>query len=524
MRVVLLLGGLLVGVLLPAQRIETRLICHWVPGSVPRDAGRAKYPAQPGRQLAENITLLTFTDAATAEATRAILRRNPAVRSVQYDWKVTFRSTPNDPLYASQSNLRRSGFEAAWDLTTGGTTPDGTPIVTAVLDGGFDVDHEDLRASLWTNAAEIPGDGVDNDGNGLVDDLHGWDYAAGSGSLGTDTHGTQVAGIIGARGDNDTGVAGTNWQSQLMLFTIATVSDIIAAYGYIIEQRSLHLRSAGQQGALVVATNASFGIEGATCADFPVWGDMYDRLGEAGILTAASVVNLARDVDLAGDMPTDCPSEFLLGVTNVDTDDRLFPSAGYGSEHVDLGAPGEGSYTTRPGNRYGSFGSTSAAAPYVTGAISLLYASPCPLLHQLARGDPPAAALLVRKSLLASVDESPSLQFRTSSGGRLNVAAAQRELLRYCTVEKSGNLEAVSVYPSPTSGSVRIITNAATLAEVPEVEVYDALGRRVRRGPTVLTSIFPVTVEADLAGLPGGWYLLRLRSDSQRASIPVLVR
>ncbi len=417
--------------------------------------------------------------------------------------------------------MARAGFETAWELTTGGTTADGRKIVTAILDAGFDVTHEDLTESLWTNSREIPDDGLDNDGNGFIDDLHGWNFIGDSPAYPIVTHGTQVAGLIGATGNNARGVTGTNWSSRLMLFSINTVADIVAAYQYILEQRRLYNTTDGNAGALVVVTNASFGIEGGTCVDFPVWGAMYDALGEVGILTAASVANVSRDVDVVGDMPTDCPSEFLMGVTNVDQDDNRFSSAGFGRENVDLGAPGEGSYTTRPGNAYGSFGSTSAAAPYVTGAVALLYATPCPVLQELLQRDPSGAALLIRESLLASVRASPSLQNAVSTGGVLDVGRAQQYLLRACSGPGSAS-PAASLFPNPFRGRLLLRVPAPGVTAAAVVNVYNALGQRVLQVVPDDSRGRGTDIPLDLSEQPRGVYYVILTDGGQKMVLPCL--
>ena len=336
-----------------AQRIATELICDWkAPPGAPE---RSLWTTGQVRQLTATHTLLRFDDAAEAERVYRHLRFHPELVGVQYNYAVQPRRVPNDPDYDRQDNLTRLGYPELWAETTGGSLPNGIPIVTAVLDAGFDVDHEDLRGNLWTNPGEVAGDGLDNDRNGYVDDLHGFNFID---TLGTeypiDVHGTSVTGILGAVGNNGIGVAGTNWDARLMLFSIRTVADIVQAYDYVVDQRAAFNRSRGREGAFVAATNASFGVEGATCADFPVWGAMYDRLGAVGVLTAGSVVNAPLDVDVVGDMPTDCPSDYLLTVTNLGLDDNLHPSAGFGAQQVDLAATGEGSYTTRPADGYGT--------------------------------------------------------------------------------------------------------------------------------------------------------------------------
>ncbi len=503
---------------LSAQRIDTELLCAW--RETPVHERSFTRPA--AARIASRVELLTFADATAAAAAYARLSGNPRVAAVQYNWQVTMRLQPNDPAYPRQVNLARAGYETAWESATGGSTPDGRTIVTAILDAGFDVAHEDLVASLWVNTAEIPGDGLDNDGNGYIDDLTGWNFIENSAAYPVNTHGTQVAGLIGAAGNNGLGVSGTNWNSSLMLFAINTVADIVAAYQYIVDQREAYNRSGGSSGAFVVVTNASFGVEGGTCADFPVWGGMYDKLGAAGILTAASVANVSQDVDLTGDMPTDCPSDFLLGVTNVDQDDRLYPSAGYGKTSVDLGAPGEGSYTTRPGNTYGSFGSTSAAAPYVTGAVALLYATACDQLEDLVGDDPPAAARLIRESLLASVRVQPSLEFETSSGGVLDVARAQEELLRRCGSAGAVALR-MTANPNPTAGALTVRVAAPGVGAGAVLDVYDTLGRRLITSRPGASGGQAALLPLDLSALPAGYYVIRLIDAGRKAVVPVVV-
>ena len=231
---------------LPAQRIDTQLLCAW--SNTPHaEKAAARYTIV---RIAAGVDLLTFPDVKSAAAAIVRLSVDPSVSSVQYNWYVTPRVQPDDPAYPRQPNLARAGYEEAWDLTTGGSSPDGRTIVTAILDAGFDVNHEDLLNRLWVNEEEIDGDGLDNDGNGLVDDLHGWNFIGGTPAYPANTHGTQVAGVIGAAGNNGLGISGTNWNSRLMLFAINTVADIVAAYQYIVDQRERYNQSGGTRGGL----------------------------------------------------------------------------------------------------------------------------------------------------------------------------------------------------------------------------------------------------------------------------------
>ena len=505
-----------------AQRIATELICDWK--AEPTVSVRSVWTTGQVRRLSATHTLLRFADAAEAERVYRHLRFHPELVTVQYNWEVQARRAPNDPDYDRQDNLRRLGFPELWELTTGGTLPNGVPIVTAVLDAGFDADHEDLRANLWTNPGEVAGDGLDNDGNGYVDDLHGFNFIDSLGEeYNVDAHGTQVTGIIGAIGNNGVGVAGTNWDAQLMLFSIRTVSDIVQAYTYVVDRRAAFNRSRGREGAFVAATNASFGVEGATCADFPVWGAMYDRLGEVGVLTASSVANAPLDVDAVGDMPTDCPSDFLITVTNVGMDGELHPSAAFGQREVDLAATGEGSYTTRPGDRYGPFGGTSAAAPYVAGAISLLYATACPELVASVFDRPMVAAGIVRDAILEGTVAHANQTSKTVTGGVLDIFMASEVLAASCPPTVFQNLEIEAVFPQPAAGLVTLLTNQSALPEGLTVRVVNAMGQVVADLVYEPTFAGAAGVRVDLSGLPMGYYVISLDAETLHAHASVVV-
>jgi len=447
-----------------------------------------------------NIHLFSYPDIASRDRALSHFRSSRRVVAASPNRRVFPRAEPNDDRYLEdQGNLARVGYEQAWDLTPGGRTAEGEEIVVAVLDAGFDLDHPDLAPNLWINPAETL-DGMDNDGNGYVDDIYGWDMIGNDRDIPDDTHGAQVIGILGAKGNNGLGVAGTNWDIKMMLFSISSVADIVEAYGYIIDQRRLYNSTNGQQGALVVATNASFGVEGGTCSQYPVWGGLYDDLGGVGILTAASTVNRDVDVDFSGDMPTDCPSDYLVGVANLGLNDRLFRSSGYGRESVDLAAPGEGSYSTRLGGTYGAFASTSAAA-------------------ERRRSDPAGTALLIRDALLSGTLPNANLQFRTSSGGSLDVAEAQRRLSENCATGEQEDFAITAVTPNPATDVIMVETNAIVFSDGALVDLYDGLGQR-----PVRVSSAPVQLAVNLRGLPPGCYTLRLEERERVAVTKVVVQ
>jgi hypothetical protein len=403
-----------------------------------------------------NIHLFRYDTAfMSGEVALALVRRHKAVLAAQFNRELQWRHSPNDPEYDRQWSLPRIQAPQVWQYTTGGRTARGDEIVVAVLDGGFDLRHEDFRDNLWFNPGERPGDGIDNDGNGYIDDVNGWNFVENKPEHRVDQHGQSVAGIIGAKGNNGIGVTGLNWRVQIMPLSVRFVDQIIAAYAYVIDQRSRYNKTDGRDGAFVVATNASFGIDRVFCEEEPVWGQMYDLLGAVGVLTGAGAANADWNVDEVGDMPTTCPSPYLISVLNTNGNDERHPSSAYGSRSIEMGAPGQNSYTTKPGDNYGLFNANSAAAPHLTGAIGLLYSLPCPAIAELSIRNPPQMAKLIREALLAGVDPQPSLREYTTTGGRLNIFRAMEQLQDFCGAS-SGPLNIMRVYPNPAGQFTRV--------------------------------------------------------------------
>ncbi len=375
------------------------------------------------------------------------LLKDPSVVAVQKNKIIAQRAVPNDLDYIMQwqyNNTGQSGgkigadikAQDAWDITTGGITSTGDEIVACIVDDGYDVNHEDLIDNLWINKGEIDGDGIDNDSNGYVDDVNGWNFGNNSKdiSLGGG-HGTPVAGIIGARGNNMLGVAGVNWAVKLMPIkyenTITEVS-VLKSYSYAYAMRKKYNETNGMEGAFVVVINSSWGIDNGDPNDSPIWCDFYNELGEVGILSCGATANVNTNVDKDGDMPTSCKSDYLISVTNLDHNDIKVNSAGYGRVTIDLGAHGKDAFTVAINNRYGGFGGTSGATPHVAGAVALLYAVPCTELMTIAKSDPGLAALMVKEMILNTVDKKSGLNGITTTGGRLNIGKAVTRMNNLC--------------------------------------------------------------------------------------------
>ncbi|MEM1322219.1 MAG: GEVED domain-containing protein [Bacteroidota bacterium] len=376
------------------------------------------------------------------------LRAHPAVLAAQFNHLLASRNQPDDPDFGLQWHLLNPGnngglldadldADEAWDICTGGLSPQGDTIVVCIIDDGFESQHPDLAPNHWRNHQEIPDNGLDDDGNGYIDDVEGWNVRNNTDELSVsplkDLHGMAVAGIVGARGDNGLGISGINWQVKLMLVVRGeTEAEALAAYEYPLRQRQLYRSSRGQKGAFVVATNASWGIPYRRPKDAPLWCALYDSLGQAGILNCAATANLAINVDELGDLPSTCPSDYLVCLTNLNRQDEKVAGAAFGPTSVDLGAYGQEIYTLSTSDGYGLFSGTSAAAPMAAGAVGLLYAAPCPGFITLAKAEPDAAALLARRYLIEAAQPNSRLTSLTSTGKRLNLASSLEQLMNEC--------------------------------------------------------------------------------------------
>lgn len=343
--------------------------------------------------------------------------------------------TPNDPHFGQQWNMTKIKMPETWEIAQGHGA-----IVVAVIDTGVDTRHPDLAANIWNNPAEIPGNGIDDDNNGYIDDVHGWDftgtdqpngdndpidpynpyYLAGAG------HGTHVAGIIAAAGNNGLGVAGIGWGLRIMPLKVLAdnesemfLIDIVEAIDYAIAN-----------GARIV--NCSFGGEGLSDQ---VEYDAFERLREKGILAVCAAGNSGEDND-AGE-PRTYPASYdldnIISVASSDPSDYLASHSNYGKTSVDLMAPGAMILSTCLCPAVGTCDSycdrsgTSIAAPHVSGAAGLI----------LSR-NPALGYTRIKSLLLESTDPIPSVSDKLISGGRLNAFAALARVCLRGDISKDG--------------------------------------------------------------------------------------
>ncbi len=457
------------------------------------------------------------------------LDRNTEVETWGYNYYVQKRLLPNDEYFDMQWGLHIINAPDAWEVTTGGYDINGNEIVVAVLDESYELDHPELEGRIFINEAEIPNDGIDNDNNGYVDDYQGWNTTNDDDNHPiTDNHGTAVSGIIGAKTNNEVGIAGINWQIKILPISgIATQAEVIGGYQYVLNMRKRYNESNGAEGAFVVVTNYSAGIDNADGTDpqFKSWCDMYDAMGEVGILSTGATANKNVNVDEDGDMPTTCPSEFLVAVTNTDMNDTKFSGSGFGLLNIDLGAPGRGTLALDKDAGYDqNFGGTSASAPHVSGSIALLYSVPCTTIAELSIQNPAQAAEIIRDAIYDGVSDNSTLEGITVTGGRLDIYGAIEILQNTCDIDlpsPKGDLEIVKINRE-VMGS--LIIDYITPDESPySVLVTDRIGRTIRHLEFTPPTIGRKQLRVRIPELIPGIYFISIYNDDTISTQKVFV-
>jgi subtilisin family serine protease/subtilisin-like proprotein convertase family protein len=395
----------------PTSFHASRVLVGLRPGSdmhrLERAPGAAIASARP---LIGSLWEFDLERSSSVEAALAALRTDPAVAYAEPDYTLRIAATPNDPQYSSLWGLHNTGQTGgtpdadidapeAWDLTTGTSST-----IVAVIDTGVDYNHPDLAANIWTNEDEISGDGIDNDGNGYVDDIHGYDFINEDGNpLDDQGHGTHVAGTIGAVGNNGVGVTGINWNVQIMALKFlgadgsGSTSDAIQALNYAVAM-----------GAQL--SNNSYGDTQFSQA----FRNALEAARQAGHIFVAAAGNNGTNNDGASPFyPASYDAANVIAVAASDHNDRLASFSNFGATTVDLAAPGVDIRSTTPGNAYGTSSGTSMASPHVAGVVGLVRG-----LH------PEWTYQQVIDQVLSSVDFPPALEGVTATGGRLNAARA----------------------------------------------------------------------------------------------------
>jgi subtilisin family serine protease len=367
------------------------LICALAPAS----ASAARAPRE--MLVAHTDGTLTVTHAGKARA--ASTRRG--VRFVEPNYRYRAAGIPSDELFEEQWSLaddRLLGIQDAWDVTTGGGGP-----VVAVIDSGADLSHPDLRDNLWRNPREIAGNGVDDDGNGFVDDVHGVDLVNRDGDPSDDNgHGTHVTGIVAARGDNRIGVTGVAQRARVMVIK-ALGSDAIGSAVTMAEG----IRYAVANGARII--NMSVSGRGRSQA----FEEAVNAADAAGALMVVAAGNSGHDLDADPEYPAAFGAPHLIAVAATGQNGRLIGISNRGSGTVDMAAPGSNIVSTAMGGDYEIRSGTSMAAPHVTGTLALLAAA-----------DPDLGPDALQAAVVDSADRLGDV-----TDGSLDVAGAMRRVV-----------------------------------------------------------------------------------------------
>ncbi len=376
------------GVTLAGDRTTIQVNRPTLTAALSRVGAQARTPvfvAATSQELQRIYRLTVATEVMTAVK---ILAADPNVEYAEPNYVARAAIVPNDPLYTSQWALDKINAPAVWNVITG--TPG---VVIALIDSGVNTTHPDLAGQLWVNPGEIPGNGIDDDNNGYIDDVNGWNFVGGNNNVGDDNgHGTQVAGVAGASTNNAVGIAGMCWNCRLMIVKamqaggVANYSDIAAAVNY-----------AASKGAQVINLSLG-GYADSTTLRAAI---------EAASATAVIVGGAGNDNVSTPFYPAAYPSVLAVAATTIGDTKASFSN--YGS-WVDVAAPGVAISTTLTGGDYGTSEGTSLSAPLVAGVAGLIKS-----LHT------DWSPALVRAQIVHTTDAITETQI---GSGRINAASA----------------------------------------------------------------------------------------------------
>ena len=481
---------------------------------------------------ASGLDLVTLPQGWTVNSAITKLKNNPAIAYAEPNWIFTAQATSNDPYYTngnlwgmygdatSPANAFGSQAGEAWASGNVGSSS----VVVGIIDEGIDYTHPDLAANIWTNPGEIAGNGIDDDSDGYIDDIHGWDFANndntifdGTPSDSVDRHGTHVAGTIGAVGGNGQGVAGVDWNVTMISAkflgpTGGYLSNAVKALDYLTNLKTKY-------GVNIVASNNSWGGGGYSST----LQSAITRAANAGILFIAAAGNNGSNNDTTASYPSNYDTtagagyDSVIAVAAIDKSGNLASFSNYGATTVDLGAPGVGIYSTLPFNSYGSYSGTSMATPHVTGAAALYAAS-----------HPGVTAAAIKNAILSSAQatSTASLAGKTITGGRINISAmpdVKPSLSINNVALNEGNSGTTAftftvTLSSPSTQAVTVGYGTAVGTAIQSSDYQPASGT-LTFAPGVTSQTITVAVNGDTTVEPNETFYVNLTNASSNATI-----
>lgn len=357
--------------------------------------------------LVPGLSLIHLPAGSDLVSVLAALNADPTIAYAEPNFIYTAMLTPNDPDYARQWHLNQASdadidAPEAWDIQQGGNN-----VIIASIDTGVDYNHADLRNNIWINPDEIANNGIDDDRNGYVDDVRGWDFANNDNNpMDDNRHGTHVAGIMAAEGNNGIGGTGVAWRARIMPLKFLSSTGSGSSANAI-----KAIQYAVAKGAKI--SNNSWGGGGLSQA----LSDAIGAANAAGHLFVAAAGNAGTNNDTAPSYPASYNQPNIIAVASTTNSDALSSFSNFGVRTVHVAAPGSSIYSTVLNNAYGILSGTSMAAPVVSGVAGLLLAQ-----------NPSLTVPQLKTAITSTVDKIAALSTRVSSGGRVNALRALQSL------------------------------------------------------------------------------------------------